>query len=183
MTVQNPFTAFSTVQNATAACQYGVDRPNGDEPGMPLTMFVSDADTCSFICSSDPKCLAYAYINGGCHGADHPVCFLKATVTPTASVPNCMCSGLRTDPTHQYSLATSYSPRMTWSAYPPRSTGHLCDAAVIGVYNLTKYYVAETGINNGERDAFSDCVDAFLLDKSMRTRTVKINVAWVTPFS
>eukprot|EP00047_Mylnosiga_fluctuans_P014153 m.35740 g.35740 ORF g.35740 m.35740 type:complete len:1056 (+) comp5354_c0_seq1:167-3334(+) len=180
-TVQNPFTTFTAVPNTTTACQWGIDRPNGDEPGMPLAMSVSDADACAYICSADPNCKAYAFIPGGCHQSDSAVCFRKSTVEPTASVPTCMCSGLRSDHAEPpYALTAAYAPRMSWSAWPaPRTPGHISDAAVFGVFNLTKYYIADTGLNTGERDAFSRCVEAFLLDnESRQAGTVKINVAW-----
>ncbi len=38
VTVQNPFALFAATANSTTACEFGVDRPNGDEPGMPINM-------------------------------------------------------------------------------------------------------------------------------------------------
>ena len=182
LTVQNPFTLFTAVANATTACQYGVDHPEGDEPGMPLTMPVSDADVCAYSCSADPACVAFAYISGGCHGAVSSVCYHKSSVTPTVSVPSCMCSGLRS-PSSQphFAVSASYTPNMTWSSFPsPSSPGHVCDKGIVGAANLSRYF-APSRINTGEREAFSACVEKFLMDKDAREgRTVKINVAWVS---
>jgi hypothetical protein len=187
VTVQNPFTLFTVVPNRTSACTPGVDHPYGDEPGMPLPSGTRDPGDCALLCSSDPACKAFAFIDTDCRGSTAPVCYLKASVTPTASVPDCICSGLRTADDEGASamaaIRASYAPNIGWDAFPRRSPGISSDALVIGAANLSAYHTQGTEVNTGERDAFAACVEEFLMDAASRTNsTVKINVAWVRNF-
>ena len=60
----------------------GVDRANGDLPGMPIDFTVlQPASDCAQLCLNTTKCVAWAYVKGDCGGAGNPQCYMKATVT------------------------------------------------------------------------------------------------------
>ena len=62
----------------------GVDRPNGDMPGMPITM---DKDAvpsdCAMMCvyHQSALCKAWVYLKPFCDGRVQPVCYLKAELS------------------------------------------------------------------------------------------------------
>ena len=80
---------------STAPCQTGVDHPNGDFAGMPLSSWSSTATRCANACALDPQCNLYVFLDAGCAAPStySSTCYLKATATaPVAK--DCRCSGL-----------------------------------------------------------------------------------------
>ena len=61
----------------------GVDRPNGDLPGMPVALKNGSAPRdCAAMCRDSAECEAWAFLKQNCGGnTDRPQCFLKAAVT------------------------------------------------------------------------------------------------------
>lgn len=98
VTVQNPFTAFASTANHSSACTPGVDRPNGDEPNMPL-LGVASADDCATRCMADPACKAFAFIDANCRADPQAVsralslfpCLGLSCVLATACDTRCCC--------------------------------------------------------------------------------------------
>ena len=67
----------------------GVDRANGDRPGMPVVLQSSATPRdCASLCQTDPQCAAWAYRKPSCGGGSaEPLCYLKASVTPQSANP------------------------------------------------------------------------------------------------
>ena len=60
----------------------GIDRPNGDLPGMPITLNTSDpVSVCAKLCQKNVLCHAWAYCKSNCGGVEAPLCYLKANIT------------------------------------------------------------------------------------------------------
>jgi len=70
-----------------------------------------------------------------------------------------------------------YSPMM--KQVPSLGEWFVADAGVLGVTKLVGYEMPETGVDLGERDAFTACVENFLLDlESRKAGAVRLQVAW-----
>ena len=65
----------------------GVDRPNGDLPGMPVALKNGSAPRdCASLCSQSAECKAWAFVKQNCGGSAQPQCFLKALIPPQAKL-------------------------------------------------------------------------------------------------
>ena len=61
---------------------FGVDRPGGDLPGMPVSLDPGQSATdCGSLCWSHSHCMAWSFSSAGCSGTDVSLCSLKARVT------------------------------------------------------------------------------------------------------
>ncbi len=62
----------------------GWDMPNGDFPGMPVTLNASDFNLCWGMCNVTAGCVAWAYCDPSPSSCNipAPLCYLKQTVEP-----------------------------------------------------------------------------------------------------
>ena len=77
------FLGISCVLSAWEDGHDGVDRKNGDLPGMPITLnSTSPPSQCAKLCDMKSECKAWAYSKMNCDGQQQaPLCYLKAQVT------------------------------------------------------------------------------------------------------
>jgi hypothetical protein len=74
---------------------FGVDRPGGDLPGMPVSLDPGQSATdCGSLCWSHSHCMAWSFSSAGCSGTDVSLCSLKARVTEQSYNP-CTVSGVK----------------------------------------------------------------------------------------
>ena len=74
--------SFASVMTDWLDGNDGVDRRNGDLPGMPMSLNNTNPPSqCAMYCQQEPKCLAWAYCKPNCGGVQNPLCYLKGTVT------------------------------------------------------------------------------------------------------
>jgi hypothetical protein len=164
---------------------------------------------CQTQCEGITDCAGYVYLTATCNpdGDKTSQCYFKKHANPTSVYP-CACMVARPKvcstcapkpfpPLPKPSpppgpapapykggvvLKASYMAGVAHSCTAdPNSHFYMSDGATLGLTALSKYDFQTTGLNTGEYTAFTQCVEAFLLDgESRANKTVKVNVAWVS---
>jgi hypothetical protein len=76
-------------------------------------------------------------------------------------------------------LTATYTAGVAQNTGAFNPTAYVSDGATLGLTALSAYTHAGTELNTGEYQAFTSCVEDFLLDTAAREhKTVKVNVAW-----
>lgn len=76
-------------------------------------------------------------------------------------------------------LTATYLAGVTQNTAAFNPTAYVSDGATLGLTALSAYTHVGTELNTGEYQAFTNCVEDYLLDTAARRRkTVKVNVAW-----
>jgi hypothetical protein len=192
--VANPFVLFAQGSgpgpDPESSCVWGKNMKGTDLPGMPLRG--ETTASCEAKCAADPKCKSYIFLKKGCDGGQpSDACYLKAVAGGPTDTENCSCMAAKPFPPpaptpvaptpapDSITFTVYYSPNMIHDSTAPFDY-HPTEDAVIGLTTIGKYPVSATekpSFNLGERSAFIDCVEAYMLDAPSRAnKTVKVNV-------
>ena len=183
LSVANPWPTFTaTGGSAGYPCAQGFNHVGDDLERM--VKGVQDSAECMQACDANPQCVGFVWNAAGCEGTPAPgYCFLKSKVKPDKAE-GCSCLGAKpfippAPGASQITVKVEYNSGSYTHTSDHPTPGYETEAAVLGFTTLGAYSVMANGINRGERKAFVDCVETFLLDSPSRSnKTVKVNVAW-----
>jgi hypothetical protein len=202
VTIQNPFSKFTNgvaPRAPSAPCPTKLKGKNHVGDDLPLSgptgISGLSIQACQKRCAGITECAGYVYLDD-CAG-NTETCYLKKKANPTSEN---ACSCLAAKPFSPIPLPPAPAPSPDTPPPPPpggvrltatytagvaqntgafNPTAYVSDGATLGLTALSAYTHAGTELNTGEYQAFTSCVEDFLLDTAAREhKTVKVNVAW-----